>query len=185
MRAFVAIELPDPVRAKLAEAVARLRGARVPASWVTPDRMHLTLRFLGEVTEIAAGDLAAKLRQAYRASNAPLLRVRGIGAFPRISRPAVVWAGVKDEGESLANAQRIAEECAQGIGLAPESKPFHAHVTLCRVKGGRGLGELIRRIEGEADLDAGAFTARAVSLFSSELTGRGPVYTRIEEFPFR
>jgi 2'-5' RNA ligase len=185
MRAFLAIELPDRVRTALAETVARLRKARVNASWVTPDRMHLTLRFLGDVTEDAARELAKRLRDDYRPAVPPELRVQGIGAFPKLSRPSVVWAGVVEDGHSLATAQRIAEECAQGIGLAPEPKPFHAHVTLCRVKSGQGIADLIGRMEREAGLDAGAFTARAVSLFSSELTGKGPVYTRIEEFPFR
>jgi len=112
------------------------------------------------------------------------LVAEGLGAFPSLRRPSVLWAGVRALSGDLLAVQRAAEACAAAIGLSPEPKPFHPHLTLGRVRAPRGLAPLL---EAFAELAAAAprfgdaFPAPAVALFQSELKPGGAVYTRLEE----
>ena len=184
MRCFLAIELPAAVTQRLAQLSAHLRQCPVRASWVRADHMHLTLRFLGDIDEGARDAVSADLG-ANLSSVGPIgLHVQGVGAFPNARRPSVVWAGIGPLTGPLETAHSRCETACQRAGLPAEPKPFHPHVTLARVKDQRPSAELTHAIERERAFTAGEFSARGVSLFSSELTPRGPVYPRIEEFPF-
>lgn len=184
MRTFIAIELPGEIKEALAGLVGRLRQSDVRASWVTPERMHLTLRFLGEIETVDAEKLGELLAARYAALKPFTLRVAGTGAFPSLGRPSVVWVGVGPLVGGLADAQSIAEEGAWAIGAAPEKKPFHPHLTLGRVRDDRALEPLVERLKREDGFDAGEFAVRAVSLFSSQLRPQGPIYRPLGSFPF-
>ncbi|MBX7256784.1 MAG: RNA 2',3'-cyclic phosphodiesterase [Candidatus Hydrogenedentes bacterium] len=198
MRAFVAIEIPEEIRMRLLDVQQNLRESRLRASWVKPGAMHLTLRFLGEIGEADAETYLEHVAPAFAEVSAFDLTVRGVGAFPNARRPTVVWAGVTPADGALEAAFRIAEAGAVAIGQKPENRRFHPHVTLARIKddrdkaSGRGakdagdpaierLAALMRR---EQSTLFGAFTAKSVSLFSSDLRPQGPVYTCIKEFSF-
>lgn len=184
MRTFIAIELPDAVRDALADLSSRLRKSGLRASWVRPDRMHLTLRFLGEVDIGQADRLRALLAHAYQPFEPFSLHVGRVGAFPNPRKPAILWAGVDPLEGSLSQVQAMAEESARSIGIPPETKPFHPHLTLARVKDRRNAPKLLPYIEREQDFDGGSFSVRSVALFSSRLTPKGPIYQRLQEFPF-
>lgn len=185
MRCFVAVEIPDGVKAALAQVSARLRECRARASWVRTEHMHLTLRFLGDVDYGKADSFAGHLREALGGIGAFPLQVRGVGAFPNARRPSVVWAGVGPADGALGNVQALCEQAALAIDLPREAKPFHPHITLARIKSIGPNADLTLAIEREAACPAGEFIASSVSLFKCELTPRGPIYTLIEEFPFR
>jgi len=184
MRCFLAIELPDEVRAALTDVSARLRLLPVKASWVRAEHMHLTVRFLGECNDGQVGDLSTHLRGGLAGIGPFPLVVEGIGAFPTVRRPSVVWAGAGPATGALAVVQARCEKAARSIGLPPETKAFHPHITLARIKDHRPPIELSHAIEREQAFVAGEFPVLGVSLLSSELTPRGPAYARIEEFPF-
>lgn len=185
MRTFVAIEFSDAVRSKLCELGARLRRSGANASWVKPEHLHLTLRFLGEIDESLAGRICDLLLLKYAGLRIFELTVQGVGAFPAIHKPAVVWAGVSPLEGGLEEAYRHADAAAGEIGVAPEGRPFHPHATLARVRQPSRLQALVTAIEKERSFNAGGFTVRAVSLFRSELTPRGSIYTRLQEFPLQ
>lgn len=185
MRCFVAIDIPDDVKAALARVSARLRECRARASWVRTEHMHLTLRFLGDVDRERMDSFAGRLREALAAIRPFPLQVRGVGAFPNARRASVVWVGVGPLDGALGNVQTVCEQAAWAIDLPREAKPFHPHITLVRIKDFGPNADLTRAIAREAACIAGEFMASSVSLFKSELTPRGPIYTRIEEFPFR
>ncbi len=185
MRAFIAIELPDSVRVPLGELVSRLKKTGVRASWVCSDRMHLTLRFLGDVTEGHVAALSESMSEACHDASAFSLACEVLGAFPNLRKPGVVWAGIAPLEPDLARIQSAADHSAVACGLSPETKRFHPHITLARIKDPRNASALARAVELEGDFAAGAFAVPHVSLFSSELTPRGPVYTRIREFPLK
>jgi 2'-5' RNA ligase len=183
MRAFTAIELPEPVRRALAALQARLetRGAR--ARWTAPAAMHLTLRFLGDVSEVQAGAITDDLLVRY-AAEAPLqLTVAGVGCFPHARRPGVVWVGIEGDTERLARVQEDAEASARGVGLEGEARPFHPHVTLARVRDPGNAGALIEALSEEAGFAGGSFTAAHVTLFESTLLPAGPRYTVLAHLP--
>jgi len=184
MRSFVAIELPDAVKEALAQLAERLRPARVPASWVRPEQIHLTLRFLGDVDKQRLEQLSAALRAAYRGTAPFTVRVRGTGGFPNIRRPNVIWVSLDPVENGLGGIQQKAELAARAIGLPPEERPFKPHLTLARIKEPRAAWPLAAMLEQEAGFDAGEFTVSRVSLFSSQLNPKGALHTRLEEFLF-
>ena len=179
MRTFVAIELPEHIREAVGRLSARLRRSGARVSWVRPDRMHLTLRFLGDVTEEQSDSVGEHLAGACQGSEPFVLSVSGAGAFPNVRKPNVVWAGVRPLEGALARLQAAAEEAARQAGLAPEAKPFHPHLTLARIRDRRDLGDLVERLGTERAFEAGDFTVSGVALFSSQLTPKGPVYQRL------
>ena len=187
MRAFVAIELPEAIRTRLQEEVGCLRRAGGRASWVRPEHMHLTLRFLGEITQEQKQAFSQALRDACALVSPFELAVEGIGAFPNTRRPAVVWAGIRLVTGDLFGLQKSVEQAARNIGLGPDNKPFHPHVTLARIRELAFSGGLARavsdRADGETVTFGGEFQASSVALFHSDLKPGGPVHTRLEEFP--
>lgn len=184
MRAFLAIELPDPIRENLEGLAQRLRAAGVNASWVKPGNIHLTLRFLGEIDEGQVRTFCDILAFACRECPLFPLRVCGTGAFPNAHRPSVLWAGCEPLEGPLRPLQRIAEEAARAIGLPPETKAFHPHLTLARVKDWKAAGPVAEALEREKHFDAGEFEVSHVALFSSRLAPTGAVYSLLREFRF-
>jgi 2'-5' RNA ligase len=134
MRLFVAIELDLRLRRELASAVERLG---VPRQWlkvVAPEKLHLTLRFVGEVDEESAAQVVEATRAAAAAAAPFAVGVRGLGGFPRDDRASVLWAGVDDSAPLRELAARVESELV-ARGFAPEPRGFAAHVTLARSKG--------------------------------------------------
>jgi 2'-5' RNA ligase len=185
-RAFLAIPLPDPIRERLAAAQDLLRPAGADVKWVEPELLHVTLKFLGDLTDEARGTIEPGLRAAAAAAAPIELAVRGLGAFPPTGPPRVVWAGLREaDGRlTLAGVARAVETAAAGAGFPPEGRPFAAHVTLGRVKSRRNAEALRALIEREGAAEAGAFRADALVLFRSDLSPRGPTYTVAERYPF-
>jgi len=203
MRSFVAVELPEPILEAVGQLSGRLRASGARVTWVKPENMHLTLRFLGEVDEDNINRLKTILSDSYRGMSPFTLSVRGVSAFPNMRRPSVVWVGAvearearsqvelgnepalgNERAEAIETAYLAAESAARAIGLPPEEKAFHPHLTLARIKDAREAPPLVACLERERDFCAGDFTVRSVSLFSSRLTPHGPVYQRLEEFTF-
>ncbi len=187
MRAFVSVELPESTRLLLQEEIVRLRKAGGRASWVRPEHMHLTLRFLGEITQDQKAAFAGTLSGLCADASPIQLAVEGIGAFPNVRKPAVVWAGIRQVAGDLAGFQQRIEQAARDIGLAPDNKPFHPHVTLARIRelaASAGLVQVVKeRTDGSPPTFGDDFQAAAVALFRSDLKPGGPVHTRLEEFP--
>jgi 2'-5' RNA ligase len=181
MRLFLALELPDEVRAALGDLQRRLRAECRGWRWVAPGGIHLTLRFLGEV----AAEDDRRQRAAWRAAAAafPQLRLRlgGIGVCPGPSRPRVLWAGIEDRSERprLGELAAALESAARGAGFAPEERPFRPHLTLARAER-EGRATAPPAGGGPA---AAEFPCGRVTLFRSELLPTGARYTVLEEFP--
>lgn len=129
-RLFVAAELPEAVKERLAGISYGLPGA----AWVPPEQMHLTLRFLGEVED----GLFRDIREALGGLRSPsfYLTLKGLGHFPKRGDPEVLWAGVAENPELVRLRNRI-ESLLVKRGAEPEARKFHPHVTLARVKEAR------------------------------------------------
>lgn len=174
MRAFVAIDVPEPLRRALAAVARDLRGVRP----VRPDGIHLTLRFLGEVDEARVPALVDVLR----ASAGPALRLRiaGGGAFPSPERPRVLWAGVQGDVARLTELVARIEAALRAAGFPPEQRAYAPHVTL-----GRGLGRVapseLRRLFDLGDL--GGIEAREIVLYRSELRPEGARHEVVARVP--
>jgi len=188
MRLFVAVELPPPV-VIAADTVAReLRerishtAPRARLTWVAPDRMHVTVRFIGEVND----DMATAIRDVLGPplESPPVAFALGeVGAFPTRGAPRALWLGLTAASEAVAALEtEISGRLAQ-VGVPRESRPFTPHVTLARVREAAGL----RASAVLADVAPPAARGRidAITLFASRLSPRGPTYTALQRTGLR
>jgi 2'-5' RNA ligase len=177
VRCFLAIDLDDDVRGALLEVLREFRRTSADVRWVRDAGLHLTLAFLGSVET----ERLTAIRAAVAAVGArfePLsLEVGGLGAFPNLRRPRVLWAGVRAAGiEEL--AESVGEALA-GLGFAPESRRFHPHVTLGRVRSPRGWRELAPLLRERETRNFGACKASRIAAYRSDLRRDGAVYTKL------
>jgi 2'-5' RNA ligase len=182
IRAFIAIELPNELRLKLARLVSELRKSGPPGvKWVNPDGIHLTLKFLGGVP----AEKLPRITQAIESSTngtAPIpLRTEGLGAFPNTRRPQVVWVGVSGDMTRLTALQKRIDSNLTPLGFTPEARPFTAHLTLARMREQvtPEEREKLGRLLVASHFEASAFIVEGVSLMRSELRKEGAVYTRL------
>jgi len=184
IRTFIAIELDAALRAALAELEGELRRAPLArlGRWVDPNGIHLTLKFLGDVS---AGQLA-ELREAMRraaATVAPFeLAVAGLGCFSA-RQPRVIWVGVEDASGSLARLQCAVDRELGTIGFPPEGRPFSPHLTLARVRdqaNGRERAEMGAWVKAQEVGSLGRMRVTEIALMKSDLRPTGAVYTRLD-----
>jgi 2'-5' RNA ligase len=177
VRLFVAVNLPAAERRAAYDAAAPLRDARFPVKWVGEDSIHITLRFLGEVEEERIAPISGALASAVRAARRFDVGLGGVGAFPSMARPRVVWIGVERHPalELLAND---VERALMALDFEPELRPFHPHVTLGRAERsarpaafGR-FEQLAATIGYQTSIPVGS-----VELMQSVLGPRGATYT--------
>ncbi|HEV2892013.1 MAG TPA: RNA 2',3'-cyclic phosphodiesterase [Frankiaceae bacterium] len=133
MRTFVAVVPPPPVLAPLVRAAGALRGS-FAASWVPEERLHVTLAFLGEVSEDTARRVEEHLGEAAAEREPFALRLRGGGAFPRAARARVLWAGLDGDLDALSSLARATRRAARAARVDVERKPYVPHVTVARLR---------------------------------------------------
>jgi RNA 2',3'-cyclic 3'-phosphodiesterase len=176
MRIFIALQLEDELTARL-EVVLRRHSKLAPQSrWVRPDSLHLSLAFLGEVSDALVpqvGDAVARVAAQHARH---VLRVHGSGTFGPLDCPKVLWLGVSGAVDALASLQRaLAAELAP-LGLAPDHEVFIPHITLARAKSPRGDVALSRAADALRAAELGELVVREVALFASETDREGMRY---------
>ncbi len=189
IRAFIAIELPPAIRQALAAIGTEIQaragaGARKAIRWVPAENMHLTLKFLGDVSSGNVQSLASMLRSEARRHPAFSFSVGGLGAFPNSHRPRVVWVGVEAPVE-LSTLQKAIEAETRQLGYPAEERPFSAHLTLGRISQNARPEEvsLVARALGEVKVErVGQVEVKMVHLFRSDLRPTGAVYSRLFSF---
>lgn len=185
IRAFVAIELPEPVRAVLARLQRSLKESKVASvKWVDPQGIHLTLKFLGNIDAAEVPELSGTLREAVEGIAPFYLELGEPGVFPHIRSPRVVWVGVRGETERLLALHNRVEQALVPHGFAPEKRAFSPHLTLGRVREGAQATELRRLGDSIAALKAEtvSFNVDSVNLMRSQLTREGAIYSCLASF---
>ena len=171
-RLFVAIEVPDEVKAALGAALGELRQDRA-VRWSPPETLHLTLKFLGETEESAVPAITSALERA-TAGHAPFdVALGGFGTFPPRGAPRVLWVRVRGDVERLVALASAIDSALAPLGVEPDDRAFAPHLTI-----GRARGDARRIAASLADLGPiGTFRADRVVLFRSELSPRGAIHT--------
>jgi len=178
MRLFIAIELPEEIKQGIARVQEQLRKTGANAGWVRPEGIHLTLKFLGEVSDTKVQEIMTALA-VVQGTGKLNLTVEGAGAFPTVKNPRVLWIGVSGDIEKLAVVHASIEDAMEKVGFEREARKFSPHLTLARVKFPKPRDNWQQKIEGIRDVTIGRFEAGHVSLMKSELTREGAVYTEI------
>ena len=178
-RLFLAVALNDDVRHAIAAHLdGSLEGRRLPGRRVPPENWHITLRFLGPMNAVARDRVLAYLDEHLAVEPFSVV-FSGLGGFPRESKASVLWLGAGGEVSQLATAATVCEEAAVAVGLEPEGRPFHPHLTLARVRPPADVRPLVDLVEPARV----KLAVDAVTLYRSVL-GSGParyeVIDRIE-----
>ena len=178
LRVFCAVELPDELRSRVAERVRRLRAEfpDVRASWEKPEKLHITLKFLGDVETARVGALSNAAERAAAGLEPFELTIEEPGSFPPHGQPRVLWLGIVDASGRLALMQRALEtECA-AVGFPRESRAFKPHLTLARVRSPQGARELAAA-HRETPFAPQRFKVSELIVMRSELGPGGSRYT--------
>jgi len=185
VRAFIAIELPDSVKAALSGLQERLRrGGPAPVKWVEPDGMHLTLKFLGNVAVSVIPDVERAIAESAQRGHPFRLSLGRPGAFPNLRAPRVVWVGIEGDTATLASLQESVERGVVTLGFAREKRGFSAHLTLGRVRDRASAADTRRLGDGltaASPTDPVSFDVSSVSLMRSTLTRERAIYDRLYE----
>ena len=194
IRAFLAVELPQDLRAKLAVVQQELKRRIEPMVkrntrifWTQPASIHLTLKFLGNIDEKIIDPLLAAVEQAIGSQKTVHVPLERLGAFPRLQTPRVLWVGPSEDWEEGAEAKRMAEihgaieQVCEGFNFFRETKPFSPHMTLGRIKMGERQVGVAMTESGVLDrpLSLGSLAVELVMLIKSELKPTGSVYTKL------
>jgi RNA 2',3'-cyclic 3'-phosphodiesterase len=182
-RTFIAIDLPADVQGALGKLENELQEARAPITWVKPERIHLTLKFLGDVAPERLTEIQNSLVQVAREASPLRLEPAGCGAFPTLKQMRVIWVGLKAEGTGLNLLQQAVEEAMVQLGFKKEERPFKPHLTLGRVKGRQPLRLLQELLLERQSYQAEAFDVTELVLYKSELRPEGARYTPLFRSP--
>jgi RNA 2',3'-cyclic 3'-phosphodiesterase len=170
-RFFVAIDLPESTRQLLANLDPNIRGMR----WTEASQMHLTLSFFSDVPE----NVDLRLREKLTAIQFGgfFLPVNGVGSFSAKGTPKIVWIGVGKAHPHLFQIYKRVQDAALAVGLEPELRPWHPHITIARCRD-VSTQALRKFLQSNAGFDAGLIRVDAFHLYSSKLTPAGPIHTR-------
>ena len=177
MRLFIAVNLPEEIKNNILEARDSLERENADAKWAAGENYHITLKFLGEVKEETIPAITGAMAAAAEGFGQFEVSFSGIGGFPDIIRPKVIWAGVEDGADRLKSlAEKVDLEVSK-LGFKPEKRPFSAHLTIARVRSLRNINGLTKKIEQYEKSGFGKYTLNEIFLMQSTLSLQGPVYT--------
>ncbi len=180
VRAFIAIDIEDPV---LVSRLVSIRDAFVatgaPMKPVEDHNLHVTIRFLGNIPLSMVDDI-------YRVmESVPLrrfkIKLQGVGAFPSIVRPRVIWVGVTEGADELRRIYEAIEKGLRRLGFRPEREEFVPHITLARLKGSRNIDRVVKLLNQYSDVEVGEMVVDRIRLKQSILTPSGPIYRTLRE----
>ncbi|MDD4874455.1 MAG: RNA 2',3'-cyclic phosphodiesterase [Dehalococcoidales bacterium] len=187
IRTFIAIELPGDLKLELGRLQEKLKVDKPRVKWVSPESIHLTLKFLGDVEPSMISSIRQVMTEAVQGIQHFDLRVQQLGVFPSPERAQVVWVGLGGDLESLNRLCRQLEDNLAKIGFPAEKHGFTPHLTLARLGDEvlpderRYFGEFITKSHADINYD---IRASALSLMKSQLTREGAIYTRLSLVEF-
>ncbi|MFH1783038.1 MAG: RNA 2',3'-cyclic phosphodiesterase [Candidatus Omnitrophota bacterium] len=177
IRSFIACELDPLTKERLSLLVTHLKKSNADVKWIPTENIHFTLKFLGNVERDEIKHISSELNDILRDPSCFNIRLSAIGGFPDLSKPRVIWIGLKEGGDCLISLALAIEERLVRLGFQKENRDFRPHLTLGRVRSLKNIEELQNLIEG---LKLGLETPvrmDKIILYQSTLTQKGAVYT--------
>jgi RNA 2',3'-cyclic 3'-phosphodiesterase len=183
-RAFVAVLLDEATRSAVADEIERLRPLSKAVAWVPAENLHLTLKFLGEQTDTRLAEAALAIDEAADTVQRFRLALHGVGGFPGMERPRIVWVGMAEGALSLRTLQSRVEATLGQRAFSPDTRPWHPHLTIGRVFDPRrwrrdtspALHAAIARM---GTMNFGTLEVSRVSLMRSDLHRSGARYSEL------
>ncbi len=177
----MAFDIDDAaVRNKLAKAQALTVQTGADVKLVETENIHVTMRFLGDVTQDTVERVFDEMKKI---QFVPFnIQLKGVGVFPSLSYPRVVWVGITEGTNELRSIYDQLEMRLRGLGFAPDDHGFSPHLTIARVRSGRNKAQLAEFVKQNAGLDFGTIGAECLRLKRSVLSPKGPTYSTLKEF---
>jgi|SRR5580658_10167310 2'-5' RNA ligase len=195
MRLFIALDITDAIRERIARFMEGVTGFAPDARWAKPESLHVTLKFIGEQPESAIEQIKQSL--ATIQSSAPEINFRGYGFFPTAKSPRVFWIGL-DAGPQLGTLAAAIDGNMTELGIPKEDRLFSPHLTLARSPGGSGsphrsptdapnrnFHHLQKKLAARPTPEFGTMTPREFFLYQSQLSPRGSKYTKLAGFDLK
>jgi len=181
IRVFIAIELPEALKKELHELESQLKRSSPPVvRWVDPNSIHITLKFLGEVSEDSIDEIMLAMEESVQGMFPFKLDVREIGAFPNLNRVQVIWVGVSGEINKVIEIQKQIESNTEQLGFPRESREFTPHLTLGRIRNEATANDrqrLGKLLSGTTFRAIHNIEVNGINLMRSQLTPNGAIYT--------
>ncbi len=183
IRAFIAIPVDENVRDLASSIVKNLATAGADVKWVEPENLHLTLKFLGNISTDMLDQISSVIQEAVAGINQFEVTVDGIGAFPGGKKPLrVIWLGVSDKSGLMEKISLGIEEGCKNLGFKSEERGFKPHLTIGRVRQGSQNLSKLRSAISSVEFNPLKLSIDRVNLMRSELSPRGPTYTVLRTF---
>jgi RNA 2',3'-cyclic 3'-phosphodiesterase len=182
IRCFIAINLSEEIRSSIDNLIAELRKTGTDVAWVRPEKIHLTLKFLGNTDDSLIPKIKECLSKKLSHYNAFYIKIVGVGCFPSSKRPRVLWIGMENS-DFLKGIQKDIDAEVAGFGFALEDRPFSPHLTIGRVRSQKGIADMLMRFEAFRTADFGSIGVKSIHIMKSELKPAGAEYTSIAEIP--
>ena len=183
IRSFIAIDLPEATREAIAVLQERLKRSRAGVRWMKPGSIHLTLKFLGNILPEQVDEIAAAAAQLIRDEPPITLYAAGLGSFPSLRKPRVIWVGLQGEVDRLTKIQTGLENTLETLGFAREGRGFRPHLTIGRVRDRHRLQGLIEAMSTVELPEFNSFDANEIILYKSDLRPTGAIYTKLHRMP--
>ncbi len=184
IRCFIAIELSHEITDILSQIQDELKKTVSGVKWVKPGNIHLTLKFIGNIEEKAVEEIKEILNQIAAQTKPFKLKLSSAGAFPNPDRPRVIWIGMDEENKESSHLANLIEEKLVSLGIEKESRAFHAHLTLARVKFLKDKSS-VKNAFVSLEIPYAEMAASKITLFQSTLTREGSIYTVLHEAEFQ
>jgi len=185
-RIFIVIDLSEDARQAAAEYIERLRAdfTRIKVGWEHPEKLHFTIRFLGDIDEEQLDKVCSVVKTAADQSEPFSVRIIETGVFPHYKNPKVLWLGPKRGFDEMTAINARIESGLESAGFVPERRKFHPHVTIARIRDMEKSRELVRT-HRQRQFEPIVFTAAGITIYESKLQKTGSEYFRVRFFPFR
>lgn len=185
IRSFLAFDISEEVRKSLGGLIETLRSQTKEVKWVKPENFHVTAKFFGNIDEDKMIPLIQEVvEKNIKGVDPVLLSCQGVGAFPTWQRPRVFWADLKGESASLIQLQKNLEGGFERMGFPKEDREFKMHLTIGRLTGRPKYASWMGVLEKMRDVVFGHVRIDHLTLYKSQLTKQGPVYTPLSRFDF-
>ena len=179
LRCFVAIEIPQPIQTLLKNVQTRLQSKIRRASWTKSGNFHLTLKFLGDVHSETIDDVRKAIQDVADVQTPAPIAFGGIGAFPNLYRPRVLWVGVKQGASIVSRLAKAVNLELKHLGF-PTDDRFHPHLTLARLRTPMNLEPLKNMLRQYDTIDRAVVNVKEITLMRSELHPNGAIYTPLK-----
>ena len=178
IRAFIAVDLDDPVIEKICSTIGVLKSRITEMRWLKKENLHLTLKFLGNIAESQVESIVAALGPPLRLFSPCPVSAKGLGVFPDFRRPKILWVGLS--GDRLVDLAAKVESALVPLGFVPENRVFTPHLTIGRWReSSRPAKNLRQEIATWNDFEFGACAVRQIVLFQSVLKPEGASYREL------